>query len=371
MSLDDYQISYPTEYNNDWLLFHNAIFTDLGMSDCNDTINGKCEDVENAEQCADICVNDPTKQCFVGYYVKDDKKSYCVPLRTNIEKQTLYYERLRNKNIYPSLENAKTTVFIKRNKTFPPNRANVVFYKDKFLLQNADTELNIISDDQGNVKAEKGEFYLRFLPHGLVLRNNEENYIPVEYDTKVVINIPQTNLNLEQEQDGNLLQWIKSSNNIGTFENVFYIRRLSAFDYPNDDTPWSKNYLNYQDEFYLETSLGSVLCIDDLNIPFLKYGNVEAMSKYRFRLIPDVNVYCGGGIANNEINFEDTSCNEYSLKDTDMNGIESTKNGETCYRQPNCWRFNRISHVEGISVGVLIFILIIIIIIILYRMLKK
>lgn len=329
--LHNYSLKAPTVYKKDWLMFHNAIFSDLKMSDCNDTITGDCVATETAEECADICKNDPNGLCFVGYFIQDGNKKFCVPLRTNLEKQTLYYERLRNKNFYPEFENASTTVFIRKNKSFPPNRANTVFYKDPFLLQNVETNQTIMPDDAGNVVSQIGEFFLRFLPHGIVLRDNEENYIPVEYDTKIIINIPQTNLNLEQEEDGHLLQWRKSSNTVGTHENVFYIRKLEKYFHGNSDSPWSLNYVSYDDKFYLETQLGSVLCLDAQNIPYLAYGSIDTLEnkKYRFGLIPNITVYYE----------KDGECLSIPLMKTKMDGIEATYDGSICYRQPNCWRF--------------------------------
>lgn len=350
MEDNQYSLSPPTTYKKDWLLFKDAVFTDLGMSDCNDTITGECVAVDTATQCADVCINDPTKQCFVGYFIENEKNKFCVPLRTNLEKQTLYYERLRNKDVYPSLTDAHTTVFIKKNKSFPPNRANTVFYKDRFVIRNSSVKGSLKSDDDGNVIYNDGEFYLRFLPHGIVLRNNEENYIPVEYDKKIVINIPQTNLNLEQQQDGHLLEWRKSSNNIGTYENVFYIRKIPSLFHGNDDSPWSLNYVSYDDQFYFQTSLGSVLCLDAQNIPYLKYGNIDDMEKHIFSLVPDVNVYC----------LDRNECNTVSLKDTEMNGIESSYNGEKCYRQPNCWRWNSSPPIEETIIILVVTIIVLI-----------
>ena len=179
-------IPFP-ENKNGFYIFHNTTLSNLNISDCNDTIVGKCLKDKSMDQCIEICNKDD--MCSVGYYIKSAEENICVPLRTSLPNQTFYYNRLRNQSVYPELSNVDSTVFVKkRTPEFPPNRSNIVFFNDRLMLKNLKNGL-ILNTINEEIKFQDRKYDIQLLPPNITLYENAINYIPVIDNSDIVISL--------------------------------------------------------------------------------------------------------------------------------------------------------------------------------------
>jgi hypothetical protein len=300
-----------------WYLFPDSTLSNLELSDCNDTINGICENTKTLGECIKKCDNDA---CKYGYFIKGSKRNYCVPLLNYSEDSPIYY-RLRNKNIYPELRHLESTVFANKKIPYPPNLANTMFYFDNFVLNIP--KLNLVLVDDTNVKfdtvnAENG-LQIRLVPEQ-IKRSYVSNYIIVKVGDIININIPSSALLLHN--DGKLFSWTSESNTVELTKLT-----INAL---NKDVGES---LDYTDSIYFTINSFPVNYnaeTDNLEILSISTENMLAdITSYNtiFKFIPFVTVnYCSK-----------TGCNSIPLYKTTQNGPSASFQGVSAERSPVCW----------------------------------
>jgi hypothetical protein len=217
------EVQPPIETDG-FFVFDDAIPENINTVGCASTITGECVDVKNEKECMEQCKN--SEFCSMGYFIDSFDKKICVPLRSSLPNRTVYYNRIKHKSIYPQLNNCKTTVFVKSlGSTFPPNRANIVFYADSLGLQDVDSKLFLT--DIKNVELGGNPLYMDILPYRFDIGKRERNYVPVENYDNVMFNIRGTSLLLTITTD-NKLKWEKGNINDFDVRRTFHLNRTDT-----------------------------------------------------------------------------------------------------------------------------------------------
>lgn len=309
--------------NGSYYVFKDAIFSELDMSDCNDSIFGVCKNVKNLDECMKYCENSDV--CVSGYLIENDNEKICVPLKQYSQESEIPYYRMRNKNIYPQLQNATTTVFIDKKYPYPPNMANVMFYTDSFVLENVATGVRLGLNEQEGIDpmvtfSNENSLYVQAVP-SQISRSNLEKYVPIKNEDEFVLSVPHTALILRKKLNESEMGWIMRATVTGVPNNKL------TFHVPNKKRG---ELLNYSDTFYI-TFQGIPLAYDEnTNKLVVSSSGIEnTMSKNEnlfFRAIPKIQVY-----------YCDNGCQSVSLEETDRIGDNATYKGKQVYRSPSCW----------------------------------
>ena len=330
MEKNMYDIKKPLLKDKKWLIFPDAILSDIKTADCNDTMEGKCYENTTLEECIKRC--EKSTRCNYGYYITGrDKKNICVPL-LDLGKENNPIYRIRNKEIYPELKNSDTKTFI--NKTvfpFPPEQANNVFFMDNFNIQNVETCLWL--DSSPLVTNEKNVFFnghktdehltVQFIqiPPNLSVG---VQYVRVSYGEDIAINIPHTTLIFRESEIYNKIEWVSRVSAL-THEYAFQLVPIDGKK-KGDDVLFSDKFAIKTKEYFLG--------IDDYgNLVKLYYSTYEEANQHghstTFRLVPQMEGY----YCNN-----DSQCTRISLTDMEVNhkGIGKI-DGLSIGRNPGCW----------------------------------
>ena len=243
-----YDIEKPLLKDNKWLIFKNSVLLNLDTADCNDSIEGVCYKDKTFDECIKECATH--EQCEYGYYINN----ICLPLR-DLKRNSNPVYRLRKKEIYPELKNAVVSTFINKDVyKFPPNQANNVFFLDKFILENIDTETFLQDLSISSVEFNKNKgitVQLVQTPPNL----SSEQYIVLKYGDEFAFNKPDTAFIIKEEDTDSNLEWALGSFNIAEYRN-FYLSPL---------TPGKKigDKVSYSDIFNIRTKTG-ILGVDSL-----------------------------------------------------------------------------------------------------------
>jgi hypothetical protein len=312
--MSEYIFKKPRKYD-DWYIFDDAIYSDIELADCNDSISGVCTYTKTFEECLNTCKN----KCDFGYFIQTpDNRNFCVPLK-KVGEGIDYYHRIKNKSYYPILKNMKTHVFSTTVQPFPSKIPNAVFYTDYFYLKNISSNKNISKSEDDNTISEQvvlsssDHISLQFLPKE-IFRTQVEQYIPVKNGDEIIINIPNSSLIL-RKQDDNTVSWLFRATTAYVPKNTFII---------NCKDKNVGEIINFDDEIYLSSD-DNVLVYDNnqLSLQPKNQTNPNIM----FKMIPKIFVYyCDG-----------SKCNKIELTDTQTSGNIATYKGNPVYRQPNCW----------------------------------
>lgn len=310
--MSQYIFGQPYTYK-DWYIFPDTTLDNLRVDDCPSSVTGKCENTKTVEDCIQICHDN--QPCFAGYFIETpDKKNICVPIRKISDSPIGPYYRLRNKDIYPQLENMKSYVFANQIYKYPPDHANCIFYTDKFVLTNIVAGKSVGISDKGKSQTlTDNPVYVQFLPQE-ILRTSITHYSMVKNGDEVVINIPNTAYILKNKSDNILwvLTLLQDPNN--TFR-VFSSDKNKKIGDP----------LNYQDTLYF-TSQGSPI-IYNTELDTLKTGIDTQTNNIYFKTTPKIRVYyCEKG-----------NCKNVMLEQTEMNQEKARYNGIRISRSPSCW----------------------------------
>lgn len=345
--MSDFYNETPYTHAGTWQVFPGAIFSNLDLSDCNDTIDGICHHAETLSECIDLCKNDQNKLCRTGYFIQTpDRANYCVPLRQHNKEETSPYYRLRNKNIYPILKNMKTFVF--SDFPYPPNAPNALFYTDHFVFKNISKNIHIgmtenASMTENVVFTNDNPIHIQFLP-SQVARNYVENYVFVRNGDEIVINIPHTAFVLRKNDLDSQISWTMRAAVTNVPSNIFQI--------------FTKNkkigdILDYSDEFYF-TFQGQPMVYNDLNMLSISsssiQNSIENKDNIFFQLIPKIEVnYCENGV-----------CKTTSLDQTETDGVQARFKNIPVERSPTCWGKcgKKKSKWYLILIGIVVFIII-------------
>lgn len=301
---------------NNWYIFENSTFSNINISDCNDTISGICETSKSLDECIDKCRG--SENCKYGYYIETPKENICVPLILNNETTTPYY-RIRNKNIYPELKKLHSTVFVNDIYPFPPNMANVIFFTDNFELAST-TGYNLSSlDDDKTVFFSKGSpITIRFLPEE-VKRTYVEEYIPVRDGDTVILNIPNTGYVFHKKLDGDIISWILRASDSKT-PNSFMVHGKGKT---------TGDILTYSDTIYFMYNNNPLVLKEDSLVISEKNldKTLEDGESMYFNTKPNVKVYYHNG----------NSCKEVNLDETEREGEQAHFMGNIVGRSSSCF----------------------------------
>lgn len=283
MKSNIYDIKTPELKNNKWLVFENSVFTDLDTLDCDDTVQGKCYEDKTFDECLDVC-NKSNGLCSFGYYIyRKNNTNLCVPIQKLSKTINMVY-RLRNKTIYPELNDVTVKTFLNKNVfQFPPADANTIFYMDNFLFENVETNTivnnTIISDIQKKtisklntntndvVFSNDGNLQIHMLEIPISLSVGIQ-YVPVKYGDKVAFNIPTTNLVMRPSVSENTLEWISRSFNLSTSTS------FTLIPLPDSDKKIG-DYVSYSDTFSIHSNVFILGVNEWYNIELYYYKNYK------------------------------------------------------------------------------------------------
>jgi hypothetical protein len=332
MSSNIYNIEKPLIKDKQWLIFPKSTFSQIETMDCNDAMEGKCYTDKSLPECIQYCKDSP--ECNFGYYISDISKenNICVTLRdANIDSNPMY--RLRTQSIYPEMDGTNSTVFINKNKyPFPPEKANIVFFMDNFLIENLETkkllETSPLSYSDSNpynstrVGFEKdGDLVVQALQIPPDLSAGTE-YVSIKYGDLLAFNIPTTTLVMRPTHHS--IKWVTRSFSLSEHSS-FFLRPLTPGREMGDE-------VRYSDTFSIHYSV-SIVSIDknsSMKCLYESHSNTKNKGEYvTFRFIPKVKGwYCN----------IDAQCTEIPLEKMIINdkGI-GTYDGIAIGRNPGCW----------------------------------
>jgi len=327
--MSHYVLEKPYVYNNDWLVFPNATFSDLDATDCNDTISGVCYKDKNLDECIKLCAESKDGECGAGYFITGKNSKICVPIRTSLHPLLNPAFRLRNKNLYPVLDNMTVNTFINTKQfPFPPKLPNAVFFEDSFSLQNVKTKMEIdlppgthLQTSQVHMDKDDEGLHIQLLPFRTSIERIQY-YIPMRYNTPVIFNIPGTSILIVKGQTMQL-EWAPRIINTPQVENTF---KIHSVNYPDQDIAFYTDivYITYQDS-------NIVVLNESTNNLELMYGNYDTAIKngmnVQFRFIPKIqSYYCDG-----------RTCKPIKLEHADIDKDNATYKGYPVTRNPKCW----------------------------------
>lgn len=325
--MSQYVLEKPHIYNKKWLVFPNATFSDLQITDCNDTISGICYRDKSFDECVDLCANSKNNDCGAGYYITKDNENICVPIRTSIHPLLNPAFRLRNKNVHPVLDDMEVNTFVNTDQyPFPPKLPNAVFFEDSFSLQNVKTGLELeipVGKKLQTSRVHMGDppgMHLQLLPFRTSMERIQY-YIPMKYRSPVVFNIPGTSLIIIKGDDMKL-KWAARILNTPQIENTF---KIHSVNHPNQDIAFYNDtvYITYQD-----TNIVTIGANNNLEVMYQDYQTAKSNGEnVEFKLIPKIqSYYCDNG-----------ECKPVKLQDTDTNKDNATYKNSPVTRNPKCW----------------------------------
>lgn len=331
--MDDLHRSSPKLYNNKWLLWSDSVLGHISNTNCKDTIHGYCLKNKTMNECIEECTED--KGCGAGYYIKLNQKdkhgvdTICTPIRTDIYPTLNPVFRLQNKDLYPELDDLEITTFVNKNIfPYPPNMANVVFYKDIMTLENTQNKTTIGTKDseiEGNTPIyfdDKEDDNIQIIPSQPTMPFGLAD-LPVCFGDNIQIIVPGTSL-IMRETALIDVTWQITVNTIPDTN----IRLIPVSKSQKIGDP-----ISYGDEFIMSTSESQVIVLNqNSNFLTVKYDNIGDIitnnDKYAiFRLISKMNgYYC-----------ENNKCQSIPIKDAQANGKSVTYKNIPVSREPNCW----------------------------------
>ena len=312
------KLSKPFKYKNKWLIWNDTIFDFMDILDCNDTINGVCLTGQTLEKCIDQCKG----SCGAGYYVEmPDGNNICVPIRTDIHTDLNPVYLLRRQETKYELNNVRVFSFINTDIfPFPPEEANIVFYKDIIKLKDVSSNLSLntnLSELEKNslVRMKNEEKDNIIIIPTKIYKSVLLKYQPILYGDKIQISIPGTSLIMKQNIANNLL-W-KSVDNFLSSE-YFTIIPVS----PNKKIGEA---VNYGDKFNIIHNTNSLLEINNEKYLELNYNNSKLNNIFTFES-KMIGYYC-----------DKNNCKPVPINKMKTLGNSGRYKGVTVGRDPNCW----------------------------------
>lgn len=330
--MDSSNLTKPWQYKDKWMIWPDTVFDFIDIVDCNDTINGICLKNKTVEQCIDQCVG----SCAAGYHIQlKNGRSICVPIRTDIHPYLNPVFRMRKKSIYPQLDNAKISTFINTDIfPFPPESANMVFYRDILTIENS---------VNGDTIGTEGSTIIR----RSIIRINKDNgngsnvqllpaqesasqvlqFDPVRYGEPFQISVPATDL-IAQESDRveGALEWVSSD--INSNPNMSF--KLMPLDLAKN----IGDIVTYDDTFKIQYSEYMMVVIGNINnMLLIRYNNItdiltnNSSFTHTFRFKSKmIGYYCDG-----------KECKPVPIKDIETVGSAGRYKGVTVGRNKDCW----------------------------------
>jgi len=320
----------PWLYKNKWVVWPETALDTMTISNCRDTVRGICETGKTLNECIDQC----ELSCGVGYHIEfESGKTICSSIKKSDRPSLNPIHRLKKKETYPELSKVKISTFVNTDIfSFPPEEANVVFFKDILNItdpnsgtfvkagcskMNGEPELIYLSKD--------GKHNLQFL-QSVTTSVQIDKYIPVRYGSEIQISTPGTYL-LASVSYENKLSWKLNPE-------IFYTKEKSFELIPLDTSKKIGDIVTYGDFFAITyDNRSSIVVMEQEGEPLqLVTGNIEdILNNEKFTTKFSLNskmvgYYCDG-----------RDCKPVLIKDMEKMGKMGLYKGVTVGRDPNCW----------------------------------
>jgi hypothetical protein len=324
-----YIIPKPWRYGKKWLVWPDTVMDFIQISDCSDTINGICLSNKTVQECIETCdAGGVGGSCAAGYYVQfPNGKSMCVPIRTELHEYLNPIYRLKRQTIYPDLNNVRVSTYVNTELyPFPPESANVVFYRDILSLKYLKTggtaktkEATVSGKGSIYITTDNGDDNIQILPTQ-VSGEHVLQYIPVRYGDAVQFSVPGTSLLAKESGDEqNILQWLPSQGVFNQDDMAFRIM-------PENDRSKIGDVVTYEHNFIIQyTDMSMVTVNPAYGSLELTYVNNDEKSVFTF-VSKMMGYYCDGG-----------KCKPIPINDMETIGEAGRYKGLTVERNPGCW----------------------------------
>jgi hypothetical protein len=324
--MDIYKINQPKQYTSkspnerrSWLIFNKATISNLEVFNCTSTVDGKCTYGMTLQECIDSA--DSTSG--MGYFVEPSSgKSICAHIDTSIHPRIDYTKILRNQSLYPALNSTESTVFLDAGKyKFPPNQANIVFYRDIMNLYSVNTGLLLGGDKYKTDNLEPIGFDSVASGLNIILTYEKQIpiqggiFVPVQYGDKFNIRIPSTSLVLQKDVDSDIFVWIPSVSSSSITHNLF------TFKIPEGKKKGDS--VVYGDRFELVYGVDTISNDEHMNMSV----NNSPSDSHLFEFVSKmIGFYC-----------EDGSCKEIPIDKIERDGERGLYKGKNITRNRGCY----------------------------------
>lgn len=305
----------PWQYKNKWVIWPETVLDAIYISNCKDTIKGICETRKSVKDCIDNC----DLSCALGYHIEfENGKTISACIRTDIYPYLNPIHRLKRKELYPELSNVKISTFINTDIfPFPPEEANVVFFKDILNISDVENGSFVKAGNQQNsvYLGKDSNHNLQFL-QAIISSEQIAKYIPVHYGSPIQISTPETSLLLSVTHE-NKLSWKSISRLIYTKETTFKLLPLTPAKKIGDDVTYGDIFaITYDDgRSFVGVDQDQLTLVTDKKL-LCKFSLNSKMTGY----------YCDG-----------RECKPVDIKDMEISGKMGRYKGVTVGRDPNCW----------------------------------
>ena len=325
-----FDIAKPIIYDkdNNYLIFKDTTFDKIDNLDCNDGIEGICYTNSSLEKCIQLCETDGT--CASGYYVKTDNYDYCVPITSDTNMTLNMDYKLRNKILYPELNNIESIAFINTKKyIFPPDEANLVFFNDILTILNVkdNTTPSIKKFNEGTKNIPvifdfTDDLSIRILPVSTSV-DLLISSIPIKYGDGIKFVIPDTSLAMTYNLDIAQYTW--------TYTQIYFgLDSHIIFDIiPVDDKNKSGDNVKYGDLFYIKYKYTNIL--------YLQNGNLYRSSDFYDKIKDTKNIIFTFKSKMNGFYCNNGKCETIELDKMDKNGQSGRYKNNIVFKNQGCF----------------------------------
>jgi hypothetical protein len=362
------------------------VLDSIQISSCSAAINGICIKGKSVKECIDECVGG----CSAGYHVQfDDGKSICVPIKTSLHPDLSPIYRLKTQSLYPELNNVVISTFVNTDVfPFPPESANVVFYRDIFTIKEPKTNKTIVTEKAETSKEDiiymsnDSSDSIQILPAtSNITVTQVSQYLPVRYGDKIQFSIPGTSLLAkESDEKDRILVWEPT---LGVFHGNDMVFTLI----PMEKTKSIGDIVTYGESIVIQYADTSIVALNSKH-DYLKlvYMNVDDLNHQKnqnsvFKFVSKMKgYYC-----------ENNTCKPVPINEMETLDEAGRYKGVTVERNPGCWGvcnyivpnanfpqpYSTIQPLSGINakkryfIFVILFIVILLILLILSRKIYK
>jgi hypothetical protein len=327
--MDSSNLPKPWLYKDKWMIWPESVLDNIKIVDCDDTIYGICLGGKTLEECIEQCV----EECAAGYHIQlQDGTSICVPIRTAIHPYLNPVYRLRKQSIYPELDHLKVSTFVNTDVfPFPPESANVVFFRDIITMKDT-VKGNTIGTRDAEIKGGGLIYMEQEIDNNITLLPTQisaeqvSQYMPVRYGDPIQLSVPSTSLMAGVNTNSNSLEWEQTA---GFFQGTATAFRVM----PIDSSKLLGDIVTFDDTFAILYENNAVvvlhpeynyLRLDNNNLQDV-LKNTENISTFQF-ISKMKGYYCEGN-----------ECKPVSIKDMQTFGSAGRYKGVTVGKNPDCW----------------------------------
>ena len=327
--MDSSNLPKPWLYKDKWMIWSNSVLDMIKISDCDDTINGICLTGKTVQECIDQCIG----ECAAGYHIEfKDGATICVPIRTSIHPYINPVYRLKKQSIYPELDNVKVSTFVNTDfYPFPPESANVVFFRDIITMKDT-VNGNMITTQNAEIKGQEliymkqgNENNITLLPTHMS-NGQVSKYMPMRYGEPFKLSIPSTSLIAKVNTNSDFLEW-------GAHVGFFNETDISFRVMPINSSKLLGDIVTFDDTFAILYANDAVVVLYPEN-NYLQLANINLQDALKntdfvstFQFISKMQgYYCDGN-----------ECKPVPIKDVQTFGPAGLYKGVTVVKNPDCW----------------------------------